>query len=319
MPPKPILPPRLRPGSRVALVTPSGPLLERDHCARGVELCRALGHEPVLMPNAGKVHGYLAGSDDERLADLNTALTDPGIDAVWCLRGGNGMNRIVDQVDFAGFGARPRPVIGYSDITVLLLALTVETGVVTFHGPMARFQMPEFSRHHFDLVLGGVTAAGPLGRVRVKQDTLVPQRGRIVTVVAGRCTGRLVGGNLTLLQSLIGTRYFPDLDGAILFLEDTGEDLYRIDRMLGHLRLAGAFESLAGVAIGHFSRMRHATFEGALGLDEVLRTYFERAGIPVAHGFPIGHVEEQWTMPLGIMAQLDADAGELAILEPAVR
>jgi muramoyltetrapeptide carboxypeptidase len=319
MPPKPILPPRLRPGARVALLTPSGPLLEPDHCARGVELCQALGYEPVVMPNAGKVHGYLGGSDVDRLADLNAALTDPGIDAVWCLRGGNGMNRIVDGVDFAGFAATPRPVIGYSDITVLLLALTMETGVVTFHGPMARFQMPEFSRYHFDRVLGSVAAAGPLGRVRARPDTLVPERGRITTVVPGRATGRLVGGNLTLLQALIGTRYFPDLGGAILFLEDVGEDLYRIDRMLGHLRMTGVLRSLAGVAIGHFSRMRHTTFEGGLGLDEVLRTYFGPRGIPVAHGFPIGHVQEQWTMPIGVMAELDASTGELTLLEAAVR
>ena len=147
----------------------------------------------------------------------------------------------------------------------------------------------------------------------------MPERGRIVTVVPGRAVGRLVGGNLTLLQALIGTRYFPELSGAILFLEDVGEDLYRIDRMLGHLRLAGALDSLAGVAIGHFSKMRHATFEGGLGLDEVLRTYFEPRGIPVAHGFPIGHVQEQWTMPIGVMAELDAERGDLALLEASVQ
>jgi len=317
MPPK-ILPPKLRPAARVALLAPSGPLLERDHLARGAELCRALGLEPVLMPNAGKAHGYLAGTDDERLADLNAALTDPAIDAVWCLRGGNGMNRIIDRVDFAGFAAKPKIVLGYSDITVLLIALTTETGVVTFHGPMARFAMSPFSRAHFELVLSRDDVPGLLGRVRSNPDVLVPDRGRIVTVVPGRATGRLIGGNLTLLQSLIGTRYFPDLDGAVLFLEDINEDLYRIDRIFGHLRLAGALDALAGVAIGHFSRMRQATFEGAFGLDEVLRTYFPLRHVPVAHGFPIGHVPEQWTLPLGVLAELDADAGDLTILEPGV-
>ena len=318
MSPKPILPPRLRPDARVALISPSGPSLERDHLARGVELCRALGLQPVQMPNAGKVYGYLAGTDDERLADLNNALTDPAIDAVWCLRGGNGLNRIVDRVDFAGFAAGPKPVIGYSDVTVLLLALTTQTGVVTFHAPMARFAMPEFSQTHFTRVLHDGAAPGRLGRVAAKPGVLVPERGRIVTVVPGRATGRLVGGNLTLLQALIGTPYFPDLSGAILFLEDIGEDLYRIDRMLGHLRLAGAIDKLAGVAIGHFSRMRHTTFEGGFGLDEVLRNYFAPGNVPVAHGFPIGHVQEQWTLPIGVMAELDAGAGEMALLESAV-
>lgn len=318
MSPKPILPPRLRPWARVALITPSGPLLERDHAERGAELCRALCLEPVLLANAGKVYGYLAGTDDERAADLNTALTDPTIDAVWCLRGGNGMNRIVDRVDFDAFAARPKPVIGYSDITALLLALTTRTGVVTFHGPMARFAMPSFSSTHFNVVVGRPEAAGRLGRLGTNPNVMVPERGRIVTVIPGRATGRLVGGNLTMLQALIGTPFFPDLRGAILFLEDIGEDLYRIDRMLGHLRMAGALEMLAGVAIGHFSRMRHATFEGGLGLDEVLRTYFAPGNIPVAHGFPIGHVHEQWTLPIGVMAELDATNGDLSLLEAAV-
>ncbi|MES1258963.1 MAG: LD-carboxypeptidase [Gemmatimonadota bacterium] len=318
MSPKPILPPRLRPGARIALLAPSGPLLERDHAERGVELCWHLGYEPVVMPNADKAWGYLAGTDDQRLADLNSALTDPAIDAVWCLRGGNGMNRIVDRVDFAGFAARPKPVLGYSDITVLLLALTTKTNVVTFHAPMARFAMPHFSREHFDRVLVNTEAAGRLGRLRTNPEVLVPQRGRIVAVVPGRASGRLIGGNLTLIQALIGTPYLPDLKGVILFLEDIGEDLYRIDRMLGHLRLAGILDKLAGVAIGHFSRMRHATSEGGFGLDEVLRHYFAALNIPVAYGFPIGHVAEQWTLPIGVMAELNAEGGELALLQAGV-
>jgi muramoyltetrapeptide carboxypeptidase len=303
----------------VALIAPSGPLLEHDHLVRATELCHALDFEPIIMPNAGGVHGYLAGTDTERLADLNAALTDPAVDAVWCLRGGNGLNRILDRVDFAGFAAHPKPVIGYSDITVLLLGLLRETGVVTFHGPMARFAMPEFARHHFDLVLSNPFPAGELGRIRSDLGVVVADRGRIVTVIPGRATGTLVGVNLTLLQALIGTRYFPDLNGAILFLEDTGEDLYRIDRMLGHLQMVGALSALSGVAIGRFSRMRHATFEGAFGLDHVLRSYFEPLHIPVAHGFPIGHIPEQWTLPIGITATLDATSGTLSLLEAAVR
>ncbi len=319
MPPKMIRPPRLRPGARIALLAPSGPLLERDHVTRGEELCRALGYEPVIMPNAGRAHGYFAGTDEERLADLNTAIADPALDAIWCLRGGNGLNRIIDQVDFEAFAARPKPVIGYSDVTILLHALTTMTGVVTFHGPMARFAMPTFSRQHFELVLTSVVAAGPLGRLRSNPGVLIPERGRITTIVPGRATGRLIGGNLTLIQALIGTPYFPDPEGAILFLEDVGEDLYRIDRMLAHLRLSGVLARLAGVAIGHFSRMRHATFEGAFGLDNVLRGYFEPLGIPVAHGFPIGHVPEQWTLPIGISATLDATRTEVTLLDPAVQ
>lgn len=317
--PKPILPPRLRPGARIALVAPSGPLLERDDLTRAVELCAAMGYEGVLYPNTDRAYGYLAGRDEERLADLNAALTARDIDAVWCIRGGNGMNRIVDQVDFDGFARSPRPVIGYSDITVLLLALWRRTGVVTFHGPIARTPMPNFQRWHFDRVLTTVSPAGRLGRPAPPGDVLVPRTGRIFTLQGGTARGPLVGGNLTLLQALLGTPFMPDLRGAILFLEDVDEDVYRIDRMLAHLKLAGALDNLAGVMIGRFTEMSQGGDGGALGFDEVLATHFGPLRIPVAVGFPFGHIDDQWTLPVGVTAEMDADAGELTLLEAAVR
>ena len=308
---------RPEPGSRVALVAPAGPLLERDDLARAQELCRLLGHEPVLGRHAGGHHGYLAGTDAERLADLNAALTDPGIGAVWCIRGGYGITRILAGVDFAGFARHPRPVIGFSDITALLAALTRETGVVTFHGPVARHAMTAFTRAHLEKALSGA-APGRLGRVPAPEGVLVPSSHRIMTIRDGVAEGPLQGGNLSLLQCLIGTPYMPDLDGALLFLEDVGEEVYRVDRMLSHLRLAGALDRLAGVIVGRFTEMGRRGADGALGFDQVLATYFEPLGIPVAHGFPIGHVDDQWTMPIGVRARLDAGAGEVDLLEPAV-
>jgi muramoyltetrapeptide carboxypeptidase len=147
---------------------------------------------------------------------------------------------------------------------------------------------------------------------------LVPQENRIATLCPGVAEGPLAGGNLTLLQCLIGTPYFPELAGAILFLEDVGEELYRIDRMLAHLRLTGALRRLAGVVVGRFTEMKRFGGDGALGFDEVLAGYFEPLGIPVAYGFPVGHLDAQWTLPIGVRARLDADAGELELLEPAV-
>jgi muramoyltetrapeptide carboxypeptidase len=277
-----------------------------------------MGYEPRLGPNAGQAYGYLAGRDDERLADLNAALSAPDIDGVWCIRGGNGMNRIIDRVDFAGFARHPKPVIGFSDITVLLLALWMRTGVVTFHGPIARTPMPNFQRHHFDRVLGNISAAGVLGRHNPPEDVLAPTTRRIFTVTGGTARGPLVGGNLTLLQALIGTPYFPSLDGAILFLEDVGEAVYRVDRMLAHLRLVGALDRLAGVAIGRFTDMGQGGDGGALGFDEVLHTYLAPLRIPVAVGFPFRHIDDQWTLPIGVQAELNADSGELTLLEAAV-
>jgi muramoyltetrapeptide carboxypeptidase len=313
-----IRPPRLQPNSRVALIAPAGPLLERDDLTRAEELCRALGYRPVLGQNAYSKYGYLAGTDDQRVEDLNWALTSRDVDAVWCIRGGFGMTRILDRVDYAGFARHPRVVIGYSDITALLLALHRHTGVVTFHGPMARAAMPPFSRWHFDRVLTQIGAAGQLGRIAPPADVLVPQKDRIVSLKAGTAEGRLVGGNLTLLDALIGTRHMPDLDGAILFLEDVGEDLYSVDRMLAHLRMAGALEDLAGVAVGRFTDMDRSSGDGALGFDEVLATYLEPLGVPVVYGFPIGHIDDQWTVPIGVKARLDAERGEVWVLDPAV-
>ncbi len=316
---KPVVrPPKLVAGSRVALVAPAGPLLEQDDLTRAGALCRALGYEAVLGKSAHERHGYLAGTDDERLTDLNSALADPSIDAIWCIRGGYGSIRLLDRIDYEAIIRRPKIVIGFSDITALLNAMTRLTGVVTFHGPVARASMTEFSRRHFEVVLSGAGAAGRLERLPEPPGVLLSQENRIVTLHPGVAEGPLVGGNLTLLQCLIGTPYFPDMSGAILFLEDVGEDLYRVDRMLSHLRLVGALQRLAGVVIGRFTDLERANRDGALGFDQVLAHYLRPLGIPAAYGFPIGHIEEQWTLPLGVKARLDAAAGEVELLEPAV-
>lgn len=315
---RPVRPPRLARGSRVALVAPAGPLLERDDLMRAEALCRALDYEPVMGARAGARHGYLAGTDDDRLADLNAAIADPAIDAIWCIRGGYGVTRILDRVEFEPLHTRPKALIGYSDITALLLAARRRADLVTFHGPTARAPMPAFTRRHFERVLAIAEPAGRLGQLPQPADVLVPRENRIVTIHGGVAEGPLVGGNLTLLHCLVGTRHYPDLDGAILFLEDVGEALYRVDRMLAHLRMVGALDRLAGVAIGRFTELERHIGDGALGFDEVLATYFGPLGIPVAAGLPIGHIDDQWTVPIGVRARLDAGAGEMEVLEAAV-
>jgi muramoyltetrapeptide carboxypeptidase len=310
-----IWPPALKAGSRVALIAPAGPLLDRDDLQRAGELCRALGHEAVPGAHAARRYGYLAGSDDDRVADVNAALADDAVDAVWCLRGGYGVTRILHRIDAAAFARRPKPVIGFSDITALLNGLTCATGIVTFHGPTARQPMTAFTRRHFEQVLAESKPPGRLGRIEPPAAVLVPQTPRIATIVRGRAEGRLVGGNLSLLQCLLGTRWQPAFEDALLFLEDVGEDLYRVDRALSHLRLAGVLEQLAGVVVGQFTEMKRATSDGGLGFDEVLAEYFEPLGVPTAAGFPIGHIDDQWTLPVGGLARLDADAGEVELLE----
>jgi muramoyltetrapeptide carboxypeptidase len=311
-------PPKLVPGSRIALIAPAGPLLEKDDLTRAEALCRALGYEPVLGRNTDHHHGYLAGTDDERLCDLNQALQDPSLAAVWCIRGGYGVTRLLDRVDYRAMARQPKALIGFSDITALLNAVSCAAGVVTFHGPVARASMPPFSRAHFERVLTRTESPSRLGRLPDPADVLVPQESRIVTLRGGSAEGPLAGGNLTLLQCLIGTPWFPDLTGAILFLEDVGEQLYRVDRILAQLRAIGALQRLAGIIVGRFTDLDRAGRDGAFGFDQVLTTYFGPLNIPVAYGFPIGHIDAQWTLPLGVRARLDADACEVDLLEPAV-
>jgi muramoyltetrapeptide carboxypeptidase len=315
---QPVRPPRLARGSRVALVAPAGPLLDRDDLQRAEALCRALDYVPVMGAHAAGRHGYLAGTDNDRLADLNGAIADPTIDAIWCIRGGYGVTRILDRIEFEPLRERPKIILGYSDITALLLAAVRHAGLVTFHGPTARAPMPAFSRWHFERVLATAEPAGRLGRLPDPAGVLVPRDNRILAVRPGLAEGPLMGGNLSLLQCLVGTVHLPDLDGAILFLEDVGEDLYRVDRMLAHLRAAGLLQRLAGVAVGRFTQLQRHMSDGAFGLDEVFATYFEPLGVPVAFGFPVGHIDDQWTLPLGVRARLDAGAGELELLESAV-
>jgi muramoyltetrapeptide carboxypeptidase len=313
-----VRPPRLSSGSRIALVAPAGPLLERDDLTRAQELCRALDYDPVLGQNAYARHGYLAGSDEQRLADLNAAFQDPTIDAIWCIRGGYGSIRLLERLDYSAIERRPKALIGFSDITALLNAVTRSTGLITFHGPVARAPMTAFSRRTFSQVLGHPQTPGRLQRLPPAPDLLIPQADRIVTLTGGVAEGPLFGGNLTLLQCLVGTSYFPELEGALLFLEDVGEQLYRVDRMLAQFRILGVLARLAGVIIGRFTGLDRACGDGALGFDEVLATYLEPLRIPVAYGFPIGHIDSQWTLPLGVRARLDANAGEVELLEPAV-
>jgi len=314
---KRVRPKALGPGDRVALVAPSGALLEPDDLRRAEELCAALGFEPRLAPHASSRHGYLAGTDDERAADLNAALSASDVAAVWCLRGGYGVHRILHRVDFDALRDHPKAVIGFSDITALLLAITGRTGLVSFHGPVARNPLTAFSREHWELVL---TAPRPAGLLRLRPPpagVTVPVDGRVTGIVPGVAEGPLFGGNLTILAGLAGTPFFPDLAGAVLFLEDIDEDLYRVDRALAQLRLAGALDSVAGVAVGQFTGLRRVSGSGGLGLEEVLLEHLGRS-VPLALGFPFGHVDDQWTLPIGTRARLDTGAGTLELLEPAV-
>jgi muramoyltetrapeptide carboxypeptidase len=304
-----IRPPALVPGARVALVAPAGPLAE-GAVDRAVERVRDWGFEPVEGAHVRGRHGYLAAPDEQRAADFNAALRDPGVDAVWCLRGGYGTMRIVDALDWEALARRPRPVIGFSDNTALHLAIQ-RLGIVSFHGPHpATGELNPFSRGGLVRLL---TSAEPGGVLPFPAEG-----GRAEALAGGAAEGPLVGGNLSLVAATLGTPYAVRAAGAVLFLEEVGEPAYRVDRLLSQLRLAGVLGSVAGVALGAFTESPDEGAEGTPPLTEVLHDRLADLGVPVASGFPFGHVDDNWTLPLGVRARLDADAGTLELLEPAV-
>jgi muramoyltetrapeptide carboxypeptidase len=306
-----IRPPALRPGARVALVAPAGPLPE-GAVDRAVERVRAWGWEPVPGRFCRGRCGFLSGTDDERAADFQAALDAPDNDAVWCLRGGYGTMRILDRIDWAPLAERPRPLVGFSDNTALHLALA-RRGVVSFHGPHAAPpEIPEFSR---DALLRLLTRPEPAGVLPFPADGPA----RAGTLAGGAAEGPLVGGNLALLAALAGTPWALRTEGALLFLEDVGEASYRVDRLMSQLLLSGALDGVAGVVVGAFSEAPDEGQPGTPSGAEVVAERVAHLGVPVAAGFPFGHVDPSWTLPLGVRARLDADAGTLEILEPAVR
>jgi muramoyltetrapeptide carboxypeptidase len=286
-------PPLLAPGARVALVSPAGPLRGPADLERAIANVQALGWEPVVGSNVLARRGYFAGSDAERFADLDRALRDPGVDGIWCARGGYGSMRLLDDIDYVAIARRPKALIGFSDITVLHAAISVRSGIVTFHAPTARGVLSAFSRSSLERAV--VHGDDPCGAAPAAR-----------TVRPGIAEGRLMGGNLALLAALAGTPYFPPLDGAILVLEDIGEAVYRIDRMLQQLRLAGALTRVAGLVFGAFTDCPETSDDGVRRLDEVIAEAADAAGVPCLAGVPVGHIEEQWTIPIGLTATLDA-------------
>ena len=244
----------------------------------------------------------------------------PAVAAIWCIRGGYGVTRILDQVDFDALAPPPASADRLLRHHRPAECRAASAGVVTFHAPDGPGSDAAVQPMALRAGADPPEPAGRLGRLPTPPDVLraagEPHRGPCGAALP---RDRWLGGNLSLIQCLIGTPYFPDLDGAILFLEDVGEELYRVDRMLAHLRMVGAFSGgWPECMVGRFTGLERGMSDGALGFDEVLATYLLPLGIPVAYGFPIGHIDDQWTLPLGVRARLDADAGEVELLEPAV-
>jgi len=290
-------------GAKVALVAPAGPIREGDVERASTNLAR-FGFEAVVGAHVLDRMGYLAGADDDRLADLNWAIHDTHVDAVWCIRGGYGCTRLLDGLDYDAWRKSPKPLIGFSDITALHASIGERANLVTFHGPTARGNLTPFAK-------------GSLQRALMMEGADPCETGTTgVPVRRGLATGWLAGGNLAVLAALCGTPFMPKLDGAILVLEDVNEAIYRIDRLLIQLRSSGALDHIAGLGFGLFTDVAiDPTIGGERPLDDVLAETAKALGVPAVSGLPLGHVDDQWTLPLGAQAELDADAGALRVIQ----
>jgi muramoyltetrapeptide carboxypeptidase len=290
----------------VALVAPAGPV-GGERISTSIERCRALGLEPVVFPGAQARHRYMAGEDSVRLGDLQAAFDDPGIDAVWALRGGYGTLRILDALDLRRQLGDPIPFIGFSDNTSIH-ARHAALGVVSFHGPHPGGDFPPETEDSFRRAL---FADEPVGTLRAR-DCDPPPR----SLVGGRAEAPLVGGNLAILAAMCGTPHAISTRGCILFLEDVGEPAYRVDRMLQQLLASGTLEGVAGLAYGRFIG---TTEPDEHSVEDVLAELGERLGVPAVVDLPFGHTEHNCTVPVAVRARLDGDAATLEVLEAGVR
>jgi muramoyltetrapeptide carboxypeptidase len=311
---------RLSPGDTIALVSPASATFNSVDLQIARESLEALGFKVRQGEHMMERFGYLAGSDKARADDINKAFADRSVAAVHAIRGGWGSARLLPYLDFDAIRRNPKVLIGYSDITALLLSIHAKTGLITFHGPIGLGRWDAWSLDYYRRVLmsgEAVTYSNKQG-LSADRNSLVQVEFRTLTHVPGKARGRLLGGNLTVLTAILGSPYLPDWDDAILFCEDVGEDLYRIDRMFTQLKLAGVLSKLKGFVFGGCSECGPGEGYASLTLEEIIRDHIKPLGVPAWQGAMIGHAQPQWTLPVGAEVEIDASAGTITLLDPAV-
>ncbi|WP_439481907.1 S66 peptidase family protein [Cyclobacterium plantarum] len=309
--PDTLLPKKLQPGDWVGLVSPSAATADIMEFTFAKEALEALGLKVVEGKYLSERRGHLAGSDVERAADLNEMFGNKKIKAVVCIRGGSGAARILPLLNYELIKKNPKPIMGYSDITALHNAINAQTGLITFHGPNGSGSWNSFNADQFRTVFFGTGGTITYKNELEETDDLVIKKNRIRTIHPGKAEGDLVGGNLTVLTALAGSPYLPDFKNKILFLEDIGEEPYRIDRMMSTLMLMGVFREIRGFIFGQCTDCDPSGGYGNLTLDQILDDYLLPHKIPAFRGAMIGHVPKQFLLPFGARMSMDANLGIL--------
>ncbi len=299
---KPTLKPhQLEKGDTIGVIAPAGPVSETE-LQPGLAFLESFGFKVQIGPHVYHKQEYLAGDDEMRLADFHCMVEDPGVRAIICARGGYGTMRLLDGIDFDLIRNNPKIILGYSDITALLIAITKKTGLVTFHGPVVK-DIAKNNEENFQSALNLMKADRDITWPLASHEAINP----------GIARGKLIGGNLSMINYMVGTPYLPTLKGALLFLEEKGEAPYRIDRMLTHLRLGKHFDELAGIILGEFRDCgERITIENLF--KEVLSDYH----FPIAGGLPVGHGTMNLAIPVGAEAVLDTESMTISLQESCV-
>ncbi len=307
-----IKPQSIKKGNTIALIAPAGPITE-EQLQKACIRIESLGFNVLYNDRVLHRKGYLAGDDHSRLAGLHEAFANKKADLVLCIRGGYGCGRFVDKIDYDLIKHNPKIFIGFSDITVLLNAIWSETGLVTFHGVIGNSAFPEFTRRSFLEILSSQTSG-------YKIYTHDPSSLGIIS--EGKASGQLICGNLSIINSLIGTKYEMDLANKIVFIEDIDEAPYRIDRMLTQLLLTGKLQKAAGIILGDFKGCDNENNpddqKKSLSLSQVFSDRLGELKIPVLTGFSFGHIEHQAIFPIGIKAEIDTAKPYINLLENVV-
>ncbi|HZW38864.1 MAG TPA: LD-carboxypeptidase [Ignavibacteriaceae bacterium] len=312
-----IKPPKIKKGDKIGIIAP-GSFITEAELEDSKKNLTELGFIPIPSKNILAKKGYLGGEDKLRADDVNEMFADKSIKGIMCARGGYGCARILPMLDYNVIKSNPKVLVGYSDITALLYGIFSKTGLVCFHGPVGISTFNPFSVTYFNDVL--VDTHENLTLISQKEEK--EEDGSLKIIRSGKGQGQLVGGNLSIVVSLIGTEFDIDTTGKIVFIEEVGEEPYRIDRMLTQMIQAGKFKNAAGIALGVFSKCEPKKngpeFPQSFTLFEVLEDRLYDLNIPVLYGMSFGHITNKFTLPFGILAELDSMAQSLTLLETSV-
>lgn len=307
-----VKPKKLQKGDTIGLISPGFILPDRDQYDKIITQVKELGYQVKVGANARNRYGYLAGSDKERADDLNAMFADDSVDAILPFRGGWGCNRILDLIDYQIIRDNPKILVGFSDITTLLLAIYAKTALVTFHGPVGKSDWTNYTTQHFREALSYQQSYS----LPIPDSGLCGECSELSVITPGKASGRILGGNLSVLTAMMGSDYLPDWKGNILFLEDVGEDVYRLDRMLTQLKLNGVLDQISGFIFGQCTSCEPSS-SYSLTLEQVFGDHIKPLEIPAFSGAMFGHIDNMITLPVGVRAEISAEHGSILLNEAA--